>query len=271
MQFGQEWVRPYLSLHEAVPGGGPTSATVTWVIPRVVQDGGLPAGPEPLGEPVVLAREAHHGVHRAHPATKRRRTLRITAAVATLIGSAAIAGTYAFSRDHDAGQSTAQAPATRLDLLEAETEPSAAPEPSRSPGPLPSSPRRTAPATGTSPAGAPSTAAPSAPAENTPTGSNSAPAAGRFPGAPSTAAPSASPSADPAEKPTLRRHDSGPQVVELQQRLAQIGAWSRPQRGRYDQHLQHEVQRFQAKHGVRGDPPGVYGPATRRVLESMTP
>ncbi|MFG2748339.1 peptidoglycan-binding domain-containing protein [Streptomyces xanthophaeus] len=249
---------------------------MTWVIPRVVQDGGPPAGWETFGEPVVMAREAHHGAHGAHgahrarPAAKRRRPLRITAALATLIGSAAIAGTYAFSRNHDAGQAAAQAPASRLDVLEAEEEPSEAPDPARSPGPLPSSPQGTASSPGKSPAGTPSTAAPSAPAASAPTGSGSAPAAGQVPGTPSGAASSPAPSAGATEEPTLRRHDSGPQVVELQQRLAQIGAWSRPQRGRYDRHLQNEVQRFQAEHGVRGDPPGVYGPATRRVLEAMT-
>ncbi|QEV43824.1 peptidoglycan-binding protein [Streptomyces vinaceus] len=82
---------------------------------------------------------------------------------------------------------------------------------------------------------------------------------------PSPASPTA-----PADEPTLRRHDSGPQVVDLQRRLAQLGLWTLPQRGRFDQHLDEAVQWFQAKYGVRGDPPGVYGPATRRRLESLT-
>ncbi|MEV6398076.1 peptidoglycan-binding domain-containing protein [Streptomyces sp. NPDC051907] len=73
-----------------------------------------------------------------------------------------------------------------------------------------------------------------------------------------------------AEAPTLRRHDTGPEILELQHRLAQIGSWSLPQRGRYDKHLQDAVERFQATHGIQGDPSGVYGPATRRLLELMT-
>ncbi|WP_229334063.1 peptidoglycan-binding domain-containing protein [Streptomyces flavotricini] len=88
---------------------------------------------------------------------------------------------------------------------------------------------------------------------------------------PSSTAPSASPTDTlTGTKPTLRRHDTGSQVVDLQRRLAQLGLWTLPQRGRYDQHLDDAVQWFQAKYGVRGDPPGVYGPATRRRLESLT-
>ncbi|WP_159046081.1 peptidoglycan-binding domain-containing protein [Streptomyces sp. WM6372] len=208
--------------------------------------------------------------HRAHRPTKQRRPLRVTAALATLIGSAAIAGTYAFARSQDTDEATAQAPASRLDVRDAEDEPSAPPEASRSPGPLPSPPRRTPPTTGNSPVRTPSSADPSASTTDPLTGTNAAPTAGRQTGSPSTVPPSpASPTA-PAEKPTLRRHDTGAQVVDLQRRLAQLGLWSLPQRGRYDQHLDDAVQWFQAKYGVRGDPPGVYGPATRRRLESLT-
>ncbi|WP_406179496.1 peptidoglycan-binding protein [Streptomyces sp. NBC_01006] len=116
----------------------------------------------------------------------------------------------------------------------------------------------------------PSSAAPSTPTTGTPTGTNAAPAAGRQSGSPSTVPASPTAPTAPSEKPTLRRHDAGPQVTDLQRRLAQLGLWSLPQRGRYDQHLDDAVKRFQAKYGVRGDPPGVYGPATRWRLESLT-
>ncbi|MFD3466652.1 peptidoglycan-binding protein [Streptomyces sp. NPDC058682] len=269
-QFDRDWVRPYIAPHQPAPGDEPSTmntATVSWVAAQVAHESGPPPGGDAFGQPVVLSRPAGH---RAYRPPKQRRPLRVTAALATLIGSAAIAGTYAFARSQDTGETTAQAPASRLDVLDAEDEPTTPPEASRSPGPFPSPPRRTPPATGNSPVHTPSAAAPSAHAANTSAGTNAAPSAGQQSGSPSTAPPSpASPTA-PAEKPTLRRHDTGPQVVDLQRRLAQLGLWSLPQRGHYDRHLDDAVQRLQAKFGVRGDPPGVYGPATRRRLESLT-
>lgn len=243
------------------------TATVSWVAAQAAHESGPPPGGDTIGQPVVMSRSAGH---RAHRPTKRRRPLRVTAALATLIGSAAIAGTYAFARSQGTGDATAQATASRLDVLDVEDEATTPPEASRSPGPPPSPPRRTPPTAGNSPVRTPSSAAPSAPAMDTSAGTNAAPAAGQRSGSPSTVPPSpASPTA-PGEKPTLRRHDTGPQVADLQRRLAQLGLWSLPQRGRYDQHLDDAVQRFQAKYGVRDDPPGVCGPATRRRLESLT-
>ncbi|MFD4737639.1 peptidoglycan-binding protein [Streptomyces virginiae] len=267
-QFDRDWVRPYIAPHEPAPVGAPSTldtATVSWVAAQAGYGSG--PGGDVIGQPVVMSRPTGH---RAHRPTKQRRPLRVTAALATLIGSAALAGTYAFARSQDIGEATAQAPASRLDVLDGEDEATTPPEASRSPGPLPSPPRRTPPTTGNSPVRTPSPVAPSAPTTDTSTGTNAAPAAGQQSGSPSTVPPSpASPTA-PGEKPTLRRHDTGPQVVDLQRRLAQLGLWSLPQRGRYDQHLDDAVQRFQAKYGVRGDPQGVCGPATRRRLESLT-
>ncbi|MFI8392612.1 peptidoglycan-binding protein [Streptomyces sp. NPDC085540] len=268
-QFDREWIRPYIAPHEPAPGDGPTAmntATVSWVVAQGPYESGPPPGGDAFGQPVFMSRPSGH---RAHRPAKQRRPLRVTAALATLIGSAAIAGTYAFARSQDAGEATAQAPASRLDVLDVEDEPSTPPEASRSPGPLPSAPRRSPPTAGNSPVRTPSASAPSTPATGTPTGTNAAPATGRQSGGPSTVPPSPASPTTPSEKPTLRRHDTGPQVVDLQRRLTQLGLWSLPQRGRYDQHLDDAVQRFQAKYGVRGDPPGVYGPATRRRLESL--
>ncbi|MFF4456866.1 peptidoglycan-binding protein [Streptomyces goshikiensis] len=269
-QFDRDWVRPYIAPHAPTPGSEPSTmntATVSWVVAQAAHESGPPPGGDAFGQPVVMSRPAGHRTHRP---TKQRRQLRVTAALATLIGSAAIAGTYAFARSQDTGEAAAQAPASRLDVLDADDEPSTRPEASRSPGPLPSAPRRTPPTTGKSPVRTPSAAAPSAPTEATPTGTDAAPAADPQSGGPSILPPApASPTAH-AEKPALRRHDTGPQVVDLQRRLAQLGLWSLPQRGRYDQRLDDAVRRFQAKYGVPGDQPGVYGPATRRLLESLT-
>ncbi|MFJ6484605.1 peptidoglycan-binding protein [Streptomyces sp. NPDC091682] len=269
-QFDGDWVRPYIAPHEPASADEPTTmstATVSWVVTQVVHESGPPPGAagHAFGQPVVMSRPKGH---RAHRPAKQRRPLRVTAALATLIGSAAIAGTYAFARSQESGETTAHAPASRLDVLDVEDEPSVPPEVSRSPAPPPSPPRGTPPTAGSSPARSPS-AAPSAHPAGTPTGTDAAPAVGQQSGSPNTLPPSP-PSSAPSEKPTLRRHDSGPQVVELQRRLTQLGLWSLPLRGRYDRHLDDAVQRFQAKYSVRGDPAGVYGPATRKRLESLT-
>ncbi|WP_329493935.1 heparin lyase I family protein [Kitasatospora herbaricolor] len=105
------------------------------------------------------------------------------------------------------------------------------------------------------------TTTPSVPSAATPTAPRPAPSSGQ---------PHGGPSATPTAAPTLRRHDTGPEVVELQNRLAQIGSWDYPQHGTYGRNLQTAVQQFQQKQGVRDDQPGVYGPATRRILEAMT-
>ncbi|MFD8717277.1 peptidoglycan-binding protein [Streptomyces sp. NPDC059629] len=90
--------------------------------------------------------------------------------------------------------------------------------------------------------------------------------------APATTAPAASGSADPDGAGTLRQGDSGPQVVELEQRLLRIpdvyrdGSTS----GTYDATLAAAVERFQIWYGISGDERGVYGDDTRKSLESRT-
>ncbi|UGY91166.1 peptidoglycan-binding domain-containing protein [Streptomyces gobiensis] len=69
---------------------------------------------------------------------------------------------------------------------------------------------------------------------------------------------------------TLRQGDSGPEVAELQRRLAQVNLYSDPVDGEYDDGVRYAVQRYQSGYGVRGDAEGVYGPNTRRSLEERT-
>lgn len=84
------------------------TVTVSWIAAPVAHESATPPGDDAFGQPVVMTRLAGH---RAHRPTKRRRPLRVTAALATLIGSAAIAGTYAFARNQGTGETTARAPA----------------------------------------------------------------------------------------------------------------------------------------------------------------
>lgn len=77
---------------------------------------------------------------------------------------------------------------------------------------------------------------------------------------------------NPAPPPTLREGDTGPEVVEMQKRLIEAGynSIARDTDGEYGFIIREEVARFQTDKGVEGDERGVYGPATRRALESMT-
>ncbi|MCG3044555.1 peptidoglycan-binding protein, partial [Streptomyces sp. S1A] len=72
---------------------------------------------------------------------------------------------------------------------------------------------------------------------------------------------------------TLREGDSGPEVAELQYRLAAVGTYDARRHGVdgvYDDEVTEGVATFQTWYGVRGDPEGVYGPHTRRALERAT-
>ncbi|GDY53230.1 hypothetical protein SVIO_038530 [Streptomyces violaceusniger] len=68
----------------------------------------------------------------------------------------------------------------------------------------------------------------------------------------------------------LREGDSGPEVVELQQRLTQLLQYIGVADGKYDAGLRRIVSSYQDQHDITGDPDGVYGENTRRDLESRT-
>lgn len=155
----------------------------------------------------------------------------------------------------------------------------------------------TKPAPEDTPSGAPSASATTGdPAEPSPTTSDQPSTAAGDPGTAPTRHSEAGqvtgnpPTADPTESndptsgttpggrdnadppPTLRQGDSGPEVVELQKRLddAGYGSWVRDSEGEYGYFTGQWVARFQRDKDIEDDEPGVYGPATRRALESMT-
>ncbi|QKV98077.1 peptidoglycan-binding protein [Streptomyces sp. NA02950] len=112
-------------------------------------------------------------------------------------------------------------------------------------------------------------------------GVSSPPAAGGSSTAPTP--PATPPSQPPTQTPDgqwqqqahpniLTLGDSGPPVTELQTRLLRIpDVYQGGQvNGQYDQTLAEAVSRFQILNGIRGDANGVYGDATRRILESRT-
>jgi hypothetical protein len=70
--------------------------------------------------------------------------------------------------------------------------------------------------------------------------------------------------------PVLSQGSSGPEVQELQLRLEQAGVYRPKADGSYDEDVASAVSRYQRAHGISGDPDGVYGANTRRLLESQT-
>jgi hypothetical protein len=104
-----------------------------------------------------------------------------------------------------------------------------------------------------------------------PSVSGSASGAAASPSAPGTATASGgATTAAAGSGAVLKPGSRGPEVVALQQRLAQVQLYDGPADGKYDGSVKYAVQRYQQGYGVTGDASGVYGPSTRRSLESVT-
>lgn len=180
-----------------------------------------------------------------------------------------------------------EAPSTATPSSEG-SEPSSAPpstrESSASPSGSATPTASDSPSTSASPSGpspGPATASPSASGTSTAPGAPAGPAS-TGPAAPTTGTgePSTRPVAppppeeteEPTEEPrTLDYGDSGAEVRELQERLTDVGAYSGPLDGEYDQGVWRAVKAYQSWMYIQDDPRGVYGPATREVLERNTP
>ncbi|MFK4101971.1 peptidoglycan-binding protein [Streptomyces sp. NPDC019531] len=83
-----------------------------------------------------------------------------------------------------------------------------------------------------------------------------------------TAAPG--PTVSNGRPPVLGYGDQGPEVVELQLRLKQIGYYDGDADGDFDQEVESAVRTYQVTRLVLQDESGVYGSATRASLESET-
>ena len=68
----------------------------------------------------------------------------------------------------------------------------------------------------------------------------------------------------------LRYGDQGPEVVELQLRLKQVGLYDGEADGDFDRTVESAVRTYQVTRFVLQDGSGVYGTATRASLESET-
>ncbi|MFK4209507.1 peptidoglycan-binding protein [Streptomyces sp. NPDC030920] len=132
----------------------------------------------------------------------------------------------------------------------------------------PPSPSASAPASPSAPA----SASPSPSASTSP--SPSASAASSQPPSPSpsrttSGSPSAAPPASLAGA-ALHPGDQGPEVAELQRRLAELWLYSGRDDGTYSDQVERAVRVYQSYKFIEGDPSGVYGPHTRRALEAET-
>ncbi|MFF0010974.1 peptidoglycan-binding protein [Streptomyces sp. NPDC005374] len=83
-----------------------------------------------------------------------------------------------------------------------------------------------------------------------------------------TAAPG--PTASNSRPPVLRLGDQGPEVVELQLRLRQIGIYEGDADGDFDRDVESAVRSYQVTRLLLQDESGVYGAETRASLESET-
>ncbi|MCX5195146.1 peptidoglycan-binding protein [Streptomyces sp. NBC_00249] len=100
-----------------------------------------------------------------------------------------------------------------------------------------------------------------------PSASASASRSASAPPSPTPAATTAKPS-PPPPKPsgTLRPGDSGPAVRQLQERLYGQGFTYVSSTGVYDKHTERGVAQLQRDRDIKGDPRGVYGPATQAAF-----
>ncbi|MFI8389597.1 peptidoglycan-binding protein [Streptomyces sp. NPDC085540] len=111
----------------------------------------------------------------------------------------------------------------------------------------------------------PSASAPSPGASAPPTPSReSGASASRGPKPPSS--PSASVPSPPSSSGTLRMGDSGSEVRALQELLRGQGFTYVAVTGVYDSQTKRGVGQLQRDRSLKGDPPGVYGPATQAAM-----
>ncbi|MFI6945518.1 peptidoglycan-binding protein [Streptomyces sp. NPDC050422] len=257
------------------PGGQPGDAATTMPLfldpagPGPLPDAMAPGHPEgPAGTALLMT-----GPDPVQP--RRRRpfaALVAGAAVVTVVGTAAFVGGL-FNGDGDKEADLDQAlPSTVASLPEEGVEPSpsasASPSASRSASGSPSASASGSASTSASPstsASASRSASASASASRSAAASSPAATAG------SSNPAAVAPPAQPQGGPTLKLGDSGPEVAELQRRLQE--AWvlgNGPIDDEYSERVRNAVREYQIWRNIQGDPEGVYGPATRRVLEGAT-
>ncbi|MFE3139561.1 peptidoglycan-binding protein [Streptomyces scopuliridis] len=239
-------IRPYVTL-DAGPEA-PRSFRTAGPLPPLAPTSTPAAAPVPAGGGED---------HPAPPPVRRKpyRAVAIGAAAVAVIGTVAFAGKV-LSQDAGAERARPDKAHTWLPSMS----PRDTPPPAVTPRPTPT------------PSATPPAAAPPPPPAPAPTPSASRPATAK---APSPSAPKtlSEPSREPGRAPaggSLGPGDSGPEVMELQWRLAEVRLFYGSPDGQYDDRVAGAVGLYQSYKKIDGDPQGVYGPHTRRALEADT-
>ncbi|MEU1122190.1 peptidoglycan-binding domain-containing protein [Streptomyces sp. NPDC005899] len=271
-------IRPYVTLtsDDSEDHGAPAADTTMPLFLGDPPPGGGAGAVSSQGPPAGAT--TADGAHRRSvadyagtgPDPVRPRRRRPLAAVAVGAAVALVVGTAAFASglfdDGDRGDEALPELTTSIPDLSG--------EPSASASASPSAPPSSTPPPSASPASASASASSSPSPPRSPSASASA-TASRTP-SPSvsptrTASAQASPTAPAlAAGTTLRPGDSGPEVAELQRRMQEIWVYRGPADADYSSRVEAAVRDFQRWVSVRSDPPGVYGPETRRALEAQT-
>ncbi|MEU6892585.1 peptidoglycan-binding protein [Streptomyces sp. NPDC046557] len=242
--------RPYVA-----PPDHPSPATHAQTWP----EGGAPAvrGPEPsaipgpIPSPTAARSTATWSAGQGSGAHGRRRgggqggpAVPITLALLALVGAGGLV--FLLSGPDPERPRAAAPPGLTVPVLPARG-------PDAEPGPSSAVPTR------------PKTPAPT-PGSTTPSGAVSAASPDARPRGPIQGAPSAAPPPPADDSRTLRQGDKGPEVRELQQRLYDQGFTYVAVTGVYDGRTRRGVAQLQRDRDIKGDPPGVYGPATRAAF-----
>lgn len=219
------------------------------------------------GEPMGSGADGTGG----RPPRKRRLSVLLSAAgaVVVVVGAAGYAsGLFSYetpSRDGalpDEVRASVPAPSTSEASATPESSAPSAPETSASPSPSASASPSASPSSSPSPSASSASPTPSRSAEPTQS-TTTAPAGG-----PTQESEDEDPVPDGGG--TLQRGDRGPEVVELQQRLAQLYLYTGDTNGNYNRQVEDAVRTYQWARGIRDDALGVYGQDTRGRLESET-
>ncbi|MCM9077675.1 MULTISPECIES: peptidoglycan-binding domain-containing protein [Streptomyces] len=230
-------VRPYVGPsgpppQSAAPGPAwPQTGPLAFPGPAHVQGRHAPAGP-PAPAPV--------------PAAGRGRRSRLPFAVLTLLALSAVGALVLLLGDADPQPPRAGAPAE----LSVPVLPAHGPD---------------SVADADAPGSTASVPSPTASASVSPTPSREPEAsASRSPKPPSSPSPSAP--SPPVSSGTLRMGDSGPEVRDLQELLRGQGFTYVSVTGVYDNQTKRGVGQLQRDRSIKGDSPGVYGPATQAAM-----
>ncbi|MFI1176487.1 peptidoglycan-binding protein [Streptomyces melanogenes] len=260
-------IRPYVTLEdlgsrEGTEGGDPAMTMPLRPVPTGPADDDFGATAAFRTTPEGARGTARPATHNPQTTDRPRRrplllALAATVAIATLGTAAFAGGLFGGDSGTDATGpsttvSTAPDPATTSSSPSPTTaEPRTTPHTSPSPRKSSPSPSRT-PKASTSPSRRPATPTPT-PSQVT-----------------GTVDTTTAPAAPPATAPVLRKGDDGPEVAELQDRLAQLTIYNGRIDGHFGSKTENAVRTYQSYMGLESDPPGVYGPETRSALEAQT-